>query len=128
MLRNKIFHYCQSEIESESHSVVFNSLRSHGMYSPWNSLGKNAGKGSYSLLQGNLLNSGIEPRSPALQEDSLPAEPPGKPKNTGVAKSIPSPGDLSDPGIELSSPALQMDSSLAEQLAEPIFIIVKFCS
>ena len=27
---------------------------------------------------------GIEPRSPALQVDSLPAEPQGKPKNTGV--------------------------------------------
>ena len=26
----------------------------------------------------------MEPRSPALQVDSLPAEPPGKPKNTGV--------------------------------------------
>ena len=26
-----------------------------------------------------LPNSGIEPRSPALQEDSLPTEPPGKP-------------------------------------------------
>ena len=26
----------------------------------------------------------IEPRSPALQADSLPAEPPGKPKNAGV--------------------------------------------
>ena len=27
---------------------------------------------------------GIEPRSPSLQTDSLPAEPQGKPKNTGV--------------------------------------------
>ena len=27
---------------------------------------------------------GIEPRSPTLQADSLPTEPPGKPKNTGV--------------------------------------------
>ena len=27
---------------------------------------------------------GTEPRSPTLQADSLPAEPPGKPKNTGV--------------------------------------------
>ena len=27
---------------------------------------------------------GTEPRSPILQVDSLPAEPPGKPKNTGV--------------------------------------------
>ena len=33
---------------------------------------------------GNLPNPGIEPRSPTLQADSLPAEPPGKPKNTGV--------------------------------------------
>ena len=29
-------------------------------------------------------NPGIEPRSPALHVDSLPSEPPGKPKNTGV--------------------------------------------
>ena len=29
-------------------------------------------------------NPGMEPRSPALQVDSLPSEPPGKPKNTGV--------------------------------------------
>ena len=33
---------------------------------------------------GNLPNLGIESRSPALQADSLPAEPSGKPKNTGV--------------------------------------------
>ena len=32
---------------------------------------------------GDLRNPGIEPRSPALQADSLPAEPQGKPKNTG---------------------------------------------
>ena len=29
-------------------------------------------------------NPGIKPRSAALQADSLPSEPPGKPKNTGV--------------------------------------------
>ena len=33
---------------------------------------------------GGLPNPGIEPRSPALQEDSLPAELPEKPMNTGV--------------------------------------------
>ena len=33
---------------------------------------------------GDLPNPGIEPRSPASQVDSLPAEPPGKPMNTGV--------------------------------------------
>ena len=37
-----------------------------------------------SFFQGIFPNPGIEPRSPALQTDSLPAEPPGKPKNTGV--------------------------------------------
>ena len=42
------------------------------------------------LSPGDLSNSGIEPRSPALQADSLPSEPPGKPKNTGAG--IPSPG------------------------------------
>ena len=34
---------------------------------------------------GDLPNPGIEPRSPALQVDSLPAEPQWKPKNTGVS-------------------------------------------
>ena len=52
---------------------------------------------------------GIKPRSPALQVDSLPAEPQGKPKNTGVV-AYPSPADLPDPGIELGSPALHVDS------------------
>ena len=28
------------------------TLRPHGLYSPWNSLGQNTGVGSYSLLQG----------------------------------------------------------------------------
>ena len=32
----------------------------------------------------DLPNPGIKPRSPALQADSLPSEPLGKPKNTGV--------------------------------------------
>ena len=32
---------------------------------------------------GDLSNSGIEPRSPTLQEDSSMSELPGKPKNTG---------------------------------------------
>ena len=31
-----------------------------------------------------LPNAGIQPRSPASQADSLPAEPQGKPKNTGA--------------------------------------------
>ena len=53
---------------------------------------------------GPLPSPGIEPRSPALQANSLLSEPPGKPKNTEV-KPIPSPGDFPDPGIEPGSPA-----------------------
>ena len=44
-----------------------------------------------------LPNPGTEPRSPTLQADSLPSEPPGKPKNTS-GYPIPLPGDLPDPG------------------------------
>ena len=49
-------------------------------------LGQNTGVGSLSLLQENLPNPGIKPSSPALQVDSLPAEPPGKPKNTEMGR------------------------------------------
>ena len=40
------------ESESESHSVVSDSLQPLGLYSPWNSPGQNIGVGSISLLQG----------------------------------------------------------------------------
>ena len=39
----------------ESHSVVSNSLRPHGINSPWNSPGQNAGVRNHSLLQGIFL-------------------------------------------------------------------------
>ena len=40
------------ESESESRSVTSDTLRSRGLYSPWNSPGQNTGVGSLSLLQG----------------------------------------------------------------------------
>ena len=71
--------------DSESRSVVSDSVPPHGLYSPWHSPSQNTGVGSLSLPPpGDLPNPGIEPRSPALQADSLLSEPPGKPKNTGV--------------------------------------------
>ena len=49
--------------ESESCSVVSDSLRPHGLYSPWDSPGQNTGVGSLSLLQGIFpiqeLNPGL---------------------------------------------------------------------
>ena len=42
--------------------------------------GKNTEVGCHPLLQGIFPHPEIEPRSPALQADSLPSEPPGKHK------------------------------------------------
>ena len=47
------------ESESESCSVMSNSLRPHGLYSPWNSPGQNTGVGSHSLLQGIFPTQGL---------------------------------------------------------------------
>ena len=52
---------------------------------------------------GDLPNPGIEARSPALQVDSLPAEPPRKPKNTGVDSLSLFWGIFPNPGIEPGS-------------------------
>ena len=41
--------------------------------------GKNTEMGCHALLQGIFPTQGLEPRSPALQADSLQSEPPGKP-------------------------------------------------
>ena len=68
-------------LKSEGRSVVSDSLWPHGLYSPWNSPGQNAGVGSLSLLQGIFPTQGSKPRSPALQSDSLPTELRGKPAN-----------------------------------------------
>ena len=52
------------ESESQSHSVVSNSLWPHEPYSPWNSPGQNTGVGSLSLLQGIFPAQGSNPDLP----------------------------------------------------------------
>ena len=49
------------ESESESHSVMSNSLRPHGLYSPWDSPGQNTGVGNLSRLQGIFPTQGSNP-------------------------------------------------------------------
>ena len=68
---------------------------------------------------GDLPNPGIKPKSPALQGDSLPAEPQGEPKNTGVGSLSLLHGGLPNPGIKSKSPALQADSLPAKPLGKP---------
>ena len=111
---------------SESCSVVSNSLQPHGLYSSWNSLDQNTGVGIFPFSRGSSQPRDWTPRCPTLQADSLPAEPQGKPKNTGVGYLIPCPADLPDPGIKLESPALQADSlptELSEKHSESCSII-----
>ena len=73
------------------------------------SLGKNTGVGCRALLQGIFPTQESNPGLPHCRPDSLPSEPPGKPKNTGV-------GSLA---TEQGSPALQADSLLAELPGKP---------
>ena len=73
--------YC----ESKSHLVMSNSLQPHGLYSLWNS--SEYWSGLPCPPSGDLPKPGIKPRFPALQADSLPAEPPRKPKSTGAGSS-----------------------------------------
>ena len=50
--------------ESESHSVMSDSLQPHGLYSPWNSPGQNTGVGGCFLLQGIVPTQGTNPGLP----------------------------------------------------------------
>ena len=53
--------YSKVKSESESCSVMSNSLRHHGLYSPWNSPGQNTGVSSCSLLWGIFPTQGSNP-------------------------------------------------------------------
>ena len=57
-----------TESESESHSVMSDSLQLHGLYSPWNSPGQNTGESSLFLLQGIFPTQGLNPRLPHCRQ------------------------------------------------------------
>ena len=52
----------------ESCSAVSDSLRPHGLYSPWNSPGQNTGVGSCSPLQGIIPTQGSHPGLPHCRQ------------------------------------------------------------
>ena len=60
--------WVQSLVESESRSVVSDSLWPHGLYSPWNSPGQNTGMGSLSLLQEISPTQGSNPGLPHCKQ------------------------------------------------------------
>ena len=51
-----------------SHSVLSDSLWSHGLYSPWNSPGLNIGVGSSCFLQGIFPTQGSKPGLPHYRQ------------------------------------------------------------
>ena len=69
-----------------SHSAGPSSVSSCGLYParllcPWGFSRHEYWSGLPRPPPGDLPNPGIKPRSPTLRADSLPSEPPGKPKN-----------------------------------------------
>ena len=75
-----ITHLCVCvSLSTVSDSLQLHELQPTRLLCPWSYPGKNIRVGSHSLLQGNPPDPGIQPWSPALQADSLPSEPPGKP-------------------------------------------------
>ena len=76
------------EVKSLSHVRLFatHRLQPAKLLCPWDFLGNSTGVDCHFLLQngwpfpppGDLPDTGIKPRSPALQADSLPAEQPRK--------------------------------------------------
>ena len=70
---------------SERPSVISNSLRPHGLYSPWNSPGQNTGVGSLSLLQGIFPTHGLNPGLPHCRQILYQLSHKGSPR-------IPNPG------------------------------------
>ena len=57
-----------SHFFSESHSVMSNSLRPHGLYSPWNLPGHNTRVDSLSPLQGIFPTQGLNPGLPHCRQ------------------------------------------------------------
>ena len=144
----------------ESHSVMFNTFRPHGLkparfLCPWNSPGKNTGVGCHSVLQGIFPTQGSNPGLPHCRRILYHLSHQGSlqwcvvvvvgglvakscptlatpwtvacqaPLFMGFSRQeywsglpFPSPGDLPDPGIEPRSPALQADS-LPTELPAP---------
>ena len=103
--------------ESESLSAVSDSLRPHGLYSPWNSPGQNTRVGSLSLLQGIVptqeWNPGLLHCRWSLYQLSYQGSPKGA---NGKKKNLPSnAGDARDVGsilVSRSSPRVGNGKSL----------------
>ena len=80
--------------ESESCSLVSNSLQPHGLHSPWNSPGQNTGVGSLSLLQGIFPTQRSNPGILHCRQILYQLSYQGSPIILGRSKHNSSPGSL----------------------------------
>ena len=114
--------------QSESHSVVSDSLRPHALYSPWNSPHQNTGVGSLSLLQRIFPIQGSNPGLLHCRRILYQLNHKGSPRILEwVAYPFSSEsshprnwtGDLPNPGIKPRSPLLHVDSLPAKPRGKP---------
>ena len=104
--------------ESESGSVVSDSLRPHGLYSPWNSPGQNTGVSSFSLLQGIFPTQGLKPGLLHCRQILYELSHQGSPRILEYVAYAFSSGS-SRPRNRTESPALQVDSLPTELSGKP---------
>jgi len=102
----------------ESHSVVSDSLWSHGLYSPWNSPGQNTGVGNFSLFRGSSRPRHWTQVS-RIAGGFFTSWATRKDQEYCHGWPIPSPADLADPGIKPGCPALQADFLPIELSGKP---------
>ena len=117
--------YCYSNPESQSCSVVSDSLWLHELCSPWNSPGQKTGVGSLSLLQGIFPTQGLNPGLPHYKWILYQLSHKGS-LRTREWVAYPFSVDLPDPGIKPGSPALQVDSLPTELPGKPIPILLEW--
>ena len=110
--------YLACRCSCESCWVMSYSLRSHGLYSPWNSPGQNTGVGSLSLLQGIFSTQESKPGLLHCRWILYQLSHKGSPRIPEWV-AWPSSVDLPDPGIKPASPALQVDSLPTEPWENP---------
>ena len=83
--REGIHFYYKSYLEREHEccSVMSNSLRPHGPYSPWNSPGQNTGVGSPFHFQGIFSTQGSNPGLPQCRQILYQLSHKGSPRRVG---------------------------------------------
>ena len=106
---------CMNISESESHSVVSDSLPLHGLCSPWNSPGQNTAVGSLFLFQGIFPTQGSNPGLPHCRQILYQLSQGSPLKWVAYPFSIGS----SQPRIEPGSLTLQVDSLPTELWGKP---------